>query len=178
MSTIAALIGPIEWWWDTPEEPNRFESDRARAYRSWRGLVNDRLVEAGWLVYRPHEAFKGTWDNRAQKANDAQIEVADIVICLRPPGIPGKGTDAELHLAAKLGKPVVFLPPGATWTVEDLLRVKAATLPPTLPGGQGSWMLDEFTRAELQPGEARPVVTRPATYQERMQRVRTVTPER
>ena len=130
MSTIAALIGPIEWWWDTPEDPHRFESERARTYRAWRQEVNDRLVAAGgWLVYRPHEGFKGDWDERAQVFNDEQIKVADIVICLRPPGIPGKGTDRELALAARLGKPVVHLPPGTAWTVEDLLRVKPATLP-------------------------------------------------
>ena len=138
MSTIAALIGPIEWWWDTPEDPQRFVSDRARTYRAWRGLVNDRLVEAGWLVYRPHEGFKGTWDERAQVFNDEVVKVADIVISLRPPGIPGKGTDRELALAARLGKPVVHLPPGTVWTVEDLLRVKPATLPtgPTPRAGE------------------------------------------
>lgn len=111
MSTIVALIGPIEWWWDTPERPNKFNEWPAVHYRRWRGFVDAKLQAAGCLVYRPHEGFKGTWDPRAQVFNDAMIEIADVVVCLRPPGVPGKGTDHELELAAKLGKPVVYCPP-------------------------------------------------------------------
>jgi hypothetical protein len=114
MSIIVSLIGPIEHWWDTPEDPDRFNSPPAVAYRAWRQHVNDVLLAAGgFLVYRPHEGFKGDWDNRAQIFNDEMIRISDVVLCLRPPGIPGKGTDEELRLCAKLGKPVVFLPPGA-----------------------------------------------------------------
>jgi hypothetical protein len=111
MSTIVALIGPIEYWWDTPEEPLRFTSPEAVRYRQWRRELSDFLVREGFLVYRPHEAFKGSWDERAQRFNDAIIEVCDLVMCMRPEGIPGKGTDHELDLAAKLGKPVIFTPP-------------------------------------------------------------------
>jgi len=112
MSIIAALIGPIEYWWDTPEEPDRFNSPAAEEYRFWRQAVNDLLVADGWLVYRPHEGFKGAWDERAQVFNDEMIKICDVVICMRPPGIPGRGTDHELELAGRLGKPIIQLPPG------------------------------------------------------------------
>jgi hypothetical protein len=112
MSVIAALIGPIEYWWDTPAAPHRFNSPPAREYRWWRNKMSETLVDAGWLVYRPHEAFKGAWDERAQIQNDAMIGMCDVVICLRPPGVPGKGTDHEIELASQLGKPVYYFPPG------------------------------------------------------------------
>jgi len=112
MSTIVALIGPIEYWWDTPEDPNRFMSKQAVEYRNWRAGLNDWLVKTGYLVFRPHEAFKGPWDERAQIFNDAMVQIADIVICMRPRGIPGAGTDHELELAHKLNKMVLYAAPG------------------------------------------------------------------
>jgi hypothetical protein len=112
MSTIVALVGPIEWWWNTPADPSRFDSQQAVEYRAWRTIVRDALVAAGFLVYSPHDAFKGAWDERAQKHNDTIIELCDVVVNMRPKGVPGKGTDHELILAHVLGKPVFRAPPG------------------------------------------------------------------
>jgi hypothetical protein len=122
MSTIVTLIGPIEYWWNTPEDPNRFLSQPAVEYRAWREILNDFLVREGFLVYRPHEAFKGTWDERAQVLNDVMVEMADYIICMRPPGIPGKGTDHEIEVAAAKKKPVFDAPPGTNLIelVEDI----------------------------------------------------------
>jgi hypothetical protein len=116
MSTIVALIGPIEYWWDTPEEPDRFNSQPAVEYRAWREELRDFLVENGFLVYSPHDAFKGAWDERAQAHNDFVISICDLVMCMRPEGIPGKGTDHELKLASDLGKYVIMVPPGISLT--------------------------------------------------------------
>ena len=125
MSTIVVLIGPIEYWWDTPEEPDRFLSAPAVVYREWRIRLRDFLVDHGYLVYSPHEAFKGNWDERAQAHNDFIIGIADIVINMRPLGIPGKGTDRELELAAHLGKPVIWAPPGSRLErVYEVLRIQ------------------------------------------------------
>lgn len=101
------LAGPIDYWWNenwmTPEHMH---------YKAWRDLVSKKLVDAGYLVYRPHEAFKGAWDERAQRINDVAIGHADLVINLTPPGIPAKGTEAEITLAKLLRVRVVDAPPG------------------------------------------------------------------
>ena len=113
MSIIVSLVGPIEWWWNTEADPARFHSSEAVNYRSWRERVSRFLVDRGYLVYRPHEGFKGEWDERAQVFNDAMIQISDAVINMRPAHIPGKGTDHELKLAKELGKPVFHAPPGS-----------------------------------------------------------------
>lgn len=88
---IIVLVGPIDYWWhenwDTPQH---------HVYVDWRNHISKKLVEAGHLVYRPHESWKGAWDERAQVVNDAAIDIADIMINLRPPGIPAYGTEAEV----------------------------------------------------------------------------------
>lgn len=119
MSIIVALVGPIEWWWNTPEDPARFHSLEAIAYRAYRDRLGKVLVDHGYLVFRPHEAFKGEWDERAQVFNDHMIEIADVVVNMRPMGIPGKGTDHELQLAKNLGKPVLAAPPGTNFNELD-----------------------------------------------------------
>lgn len=114
MSTIVALVGPIEYWWNTPEDPHRFDSEQAVAYRQWRLDLRDLLADAGYLVYSPHLAFFGPWDERAQKHNDWIVEICDVVVNMRPEGIPGKGTDHELILASVYNKPVIKAPPGTS----------------------------------------------------------------
>jgi len=128
MSTIVALIGPIEYWWNTPDDPDRFNSRPAVEYRAWRIMLRDYLVSNGYLVYSPHLAFLGNWDERAQAHNDFIVGVSDVVVCMRPFGIPGKGTDHELELARKLGKPVVYAPPGTD--LQDFMAVMIDTLVP------------------------------------------------
>jgi len=128
MSIITTLIGPIEYWWDTPDDPDRFNSQPAVEYRAWREILNDFLVREGFLVYRPHEAFKGPWDERAQIHNDFIISISDVIICMRPEGIPGKGTDHELYEAARLKKPVLYAPPGTD--LQGLMAILIDTLVP------------------------------------------------
>jgi hypothetical protein len=125
LSTIVALIGPIEYWWNTDDDPQRFNSLTAVNYREHRDDLGKYLVAMGCLVYRPHEAFKGEWDDRAQVLNDVMVQIADVVVCMRPYGIPGKGTDHELELAEKSGKPIVYASPGRIFSaVMDDVRAK------------------------------------------------------
>lgn len=119
MSTIVALVGPIEYWWNTPDDPARFHSPEAVRYRDWRERLSRFLVDSGRLVFRPHEAFKGPWDERAQVFNDHMVEISDVIVNMRPPGIPGRGTDHELELAESLGKPIIWAPPGCSMTELD-----------------------------------------------------------
>jgi hypothetical protein len=107
----AMLCGPIEYWWD-----ENWETDEHWHYVAWRDAVSVALVDAGHLVYRPHEAFKGAWDANdgdsfGQLVNDAALIACNVILDLSPPGIPSEGTEAELKLCAERGKPVVPAPP-------------------------------------------------------------------
>jgi hypothetical protein len=85
------LVGPIDFWWN-----ENWDTPQHRTYKGWRNKVNRRLVEAGHLVYRPHEAFKGAWNERAQAVNDAAISIADCLVNLTPPGVPAYGPRMRL----------------------------------------------------------------------------------
>ena len=89
-------------------------------YVAWRENVRKGLIQAGYLTYAPHEAFKGTWDERAQAVNDAGIAAADMMLVLSPPGIPTDGTDDEVAYANRIGTPVIYAPPGTT--VMELMK--------------------------------------------------------
>jgi hypothetical protein len=112
MSIIVSLVGPIQYWWNTPDDPHKFDSFEAQEYRRWRQTLSDALVDQGHLVFRPHEAFKGTWDQRAQVFNDAMVQISDVVVVMGAYGIPSSGTDHEIRLAVSLGKHVISAPPG------------------------------------------------------------------
>lgn len=128
-SKIVSLIGPIEHWWDTEDDPYRFMSLPAIEYRAHRIELSGWLVSKGYLVYRAHEAFKGPWDDRAQKLNDFGIEISDIIINMSPPGIPGAGTAREAALAETLLKPVIAFPPRTSYQLlESQLNLVAVGL--------------------------------------------------
>ena len=114
-SGIAMLAGPIKAWWD--ENWNTTEHWR---YALWRERVNTELVKSYWLVYRPHEAFQGTWDERAQSINDFVLRTADVIINLTPPGVPSMGTDGEVLYAKNFDKPIIEVP--APERIEDFER--------------------------------------------------------
>lgn len=103
---IITLVGPIaHWWdenWDTPEHWH---------FAEWRDYVSAALVTDGHLVYRPHEAFKGQWNPRAQAVNDTAILVSDLILKLSPLGVPSEGTDDELRYAARCETSMIPAPP-------------------------------------------------------------------
>jgi hypothetical protein len=125
-SIIIMLAGPIEFWWDNEEEPDRFNSPEAVAYRAWRDKVVAFFApqQMGTLVYLPWGGFKGQWDERAQVFNDHAVRVADVVLNLNP-GVPAIGTDHEIELARSLRKPVFACPPG-TDLDKLLLQIREA----------------------------------------------------
>jgi hypothetical protein len=120
-TAIVMLAGPIKnWWgknWNTPQH---------EAYANWRRRLSERLVDAGYLVYRPHEAFKGMWDERAQSVNDMALSIADVVVNLTPPGVVSEGTDGEVLFARNRGVMIHAAPPatdlfaGAEAVVDEL----------------------------------------------------------
>jgi hypothetical protein len=101
---LVVLGGAIRaWWdegWDTPEH---------RRYVAWRDDVARELVARGYLIYRPHTAFKGTWNEKAQAVNDAAIEAADAFLVLSDlDAFRSEGTLAEILHAGRVGTPVVY----------------------------------------------------------------------
>jgi hypothetical protein len=110
---LVVLIGPIKTWW------GRIDSEEYKEYALWRDAVRVALIHEGHLVYSPHRAWQGAWHEKAQDVNDEAIVQSDVVISLTPPGVVSVGTDAEIVVAAGLGKTVVYAPPGGS----DELRV-------------------------------------------------------
>lgn len=127
------LAGAIKYWWlkkcerceaVLPEDAKvcpfcnsssiyeLWGSPEHTAYVEWRDRIRRVLIENGYLTYAPHEAFKGTWDDKAQAVNDAAIAASDAALVLSPPGIPTIGTDDEVIYAKRVGTIVLYLPPG------------------------------------------------------------------
>lgn len=96
------LAGAIKHWWD-----ENWDTSEHWEYAQWRHEVSAALVAAGYLVYRPHEAFKGTWSERAQAVNDAAIAAADLMLILSEKHVPSEGTDVEEQYALRVGTPVL-----------------------------------------------------------------------
>lgn len=140
---LIVLAGAIKWWWlttcyncgwrgeistcprcgtDSFLKPH-WNSLEHRKYVGWRNYVRGALIVAGFLTYAPYEAFKGTWDDRAQAVNDAAIAAARLMIVMSPPGVTTVGTDDETAYAARVGTPTLLLPPNTPLVVE---RVHAA----------------------------------------------------
>jgi hypothetical protein len=103
---IVFLGGPIKHWWDE----NWMTPEHLR-YDEWRTKVEEACIAAGFLVYKPFTAWKGTWNEQAQAVNNAVIEVVDVFLDLTPPGVPSNGTKAELIVAENVGTPVLMCPP-------------------------------------------------------------------
>ncbi len=115
MGKIVMLVGPIDYWWN-----ENWHSPAHETYIAWRNELNQKLVEAGHLVYRPHEAFKGAWNELAQVVNNAAIAAADVLIDMNP-GVPAYGTAAELAFARNMSKDIRTAPPGDFSQIEDLV---------------------------------------------------------
>lgn len=123
---VVMLCGPIAYWWDT-DTYQHWDLPEHWHYVAWREALNDALVEAGYLVYRPHEAFKGTWNNRMQEMNNIVLSLSDFIINMQPNGTWSAGTDEEMIEAKLLGKPVFKAPPPADkkswpWAIKLLLE--------------------------------------------------------
>ena len=109
LPTVAVILlgGPIKYWWD-----NNWDLPAHWHYDAWREFLNQRFVDVGgYLVYRPHHAFKGAWTERGQSVNDMALKLADVFINMTPPGVPSEGTDGEVLLASNHGAIIVPAPP-------------------------------------------------------------------
>ena len=105
---IVVLAGPIRHWW----QPGQWDTPQHQEYVQWRDAVRVALVKAGCMVYSPHRAIQGSWNDAAQAINDAAISIAHVVVVLTPPGIPADGTAHEMGVATEIGVRLAPLPPG------------------------------------------------------------------
>lgn len=103
---IVVIGGPISHWWDE----NWMSPEHIR-YDEWRTKVEEAMIAAGFLVYKPYTAFKGTWNEEAQRINNAVISIADVLLVLTPDGVPSEGTDEEIEHAEQVGTKIVYTPP-------------------------------------------------------------------
>jgi hypothetical protein len=150
---IIMLAGPIKHWWN-----ENWQTKDHLAYDDWRRRVNDALVARNYLVYRPHEAFKGAWDERAQSVNDMVLRSADVILNLTPPGVPSLGTDAEMLYASNFDSIIIDAPPTSDYDsgIRELM-IKIEQLVPPMDGMEqdvikatlvmvptNHWMLSSF----------------------------------
>lgn len=110
------LAGPIDFWWN-----ENWETPAHIEYMEWRDSVKTRFVEAGHVVYLPHQAIKGAWDESMQVINDTAIKVCDIFVYMTPRGVPAYGTAKEKEFAEIIGKRVFWAPPGDSRTIDPFL---------------------------------------------------------
>jgi hypothetical protein len=103
---IVFIGGPIKHWWDE----NWMSPEHIR-YDEWRTKVEEACTAAGFLVFKPYTAWKGTWNEEAQEVNNTVIKVVDIFLNLCPDGVPSEGTDEEINEADRVGTPVLHYPP-------------------------------------------------------------------
>jgi hypothetical protein len=119
-SLIVFIGGPIKHWWD-----ENWMSPEHLRYDDWRTQVEQALIAAGFLVYKPYTAWKGTWNEQAQFVNNVVVETVDVFLDLTPPGVPSAGTEAEVAHAELVGTPVLNCPPPIPGkTISDELMLK------------------------------------------------------
>ena len=102
---IIFLAGAVAHWWDDNwDTPQHYE------YMKWREDVRTALIAGGYLTYAHYEAFKGTWNPRAQAVNSAALGQADLMLILTGEDIPSPGTDEEVKVAEHYGVPILRVP--------------------------------------------------------------------
>lgn len=113
MPLVVFLGGPIKHWWGF----DSWDEGLPKQYFEWRDAVEVAFVEAGFLLYMPHHAWRGRWWEPVQGVNDSAVKAAHVLVYLTPEGVPADGTDEEVAVAERHGIRTVHLPPGSD---EDL----------------------------------------------------------
>jgi dUTP pyrophosphatase len=108
---VVYLAGPI----DRVDEAASLVASRYRADRS---TLRNLLAESGFAVYAPHLAWSGVslatdTCTAVDEVNDRALLTADALIALLPPGVPTRGTFAEIEQAAQDGIPTVAVTPSS-----------------------------------------------------------------
>lgn len=109
MPLLVFLGGPIKYWWGF----KNWDDGLPKTYFEWRDAVEVAFIEAGFLLYMPHHAWRGRWWESAQSVNDSAISMAHVLVHLTPEGVPADGTAEEIAIAQSLDIPTFRLPPGS-----------------------------------------------------------------
>lgn len=99
---IAFMAGAVAYWWDENWiSPEHYE------YLQWRNDLRAALITLGFLVYAHYEAFKGTWNPRAQYINNYALMCSDLMVVQTATHVPSPGTDEEIAIAERYNIPWV-----------------------------------------------------------------------
>lgn len=121
-------IGPVAYWWDT-DTYKHWELPEHWRYVKYREMLNDALIEHGFLVYRHWEAFKGTWNDEFQDVNNIMLERAWAVVDITPTFAWSEGRDREISHLEEIGEmdKLVVAPMPKTeeefsWKIKEILE--------------------------------------------------------
>lgn len=106
-SLFVFLGGPIRNWW----KPGMWGSREHKLYTTKRDYVRTEL-SADFMVYAPHLALRGPWDERGQLLNDFAVTQCDAFVWLRMDGVTATGTELEQALAVSLRIPTFMIQVG------------------------------------------------------------------
>lgn len=115
-SLFVFYAGPIRHWWGT----GRWGTRAHKVYTNQRDTIHTEL-SADFLVYAPYRAWRGPWNELAQKVNEHAVMLCDAMVWLHVDGVLAHGTDEELLLAMDMGKPTFDIGVGDNYTVWDQL---------------------------------------------------------
>lgn len=120
-SVFVFLAGPIRHWWF----PGMWNTSDHQKYTLIRDYAHDVFSE-DFLVYAPHRAWRGPWNEVAQEVNDLAVRKCHVFVYLTGHGIVATGTDAELRLAQKEKKTIheiLFSTTNVDYTMQRIRKV-------------------------------------------------------
>jgi hypothetical protein len=101
-AAIIFMGGAVAYWWN-----DRWNTPAHYEYMQWRNDVRIALIAGGYLTYAHYEAWKGTWNPRAQAINNFALASSDLFLIMTPEDIESPGTDEEITVAQAAGIPIV-----------------------------------------------------------------------
>ena len=106
-SPVVFLGSSIRHWWKKTEDGKTLhETPAFKAYSSFREYVRGVLAGNGFMVYSPHLALKGNWNEEAgTEINDFALSKSHAFVAIRITGVEQVGTDHEEFQAFELGLP-------------------------------------------------------------------------
>lgn len=115
-ATFVFLAGPIRHWWGE----GQWNSTTHQQYTYVRDYAHEVFSE-DFLVYAPHRAWRGPWNEVAQQVNDLAVDSCHAFVYFQIEGVVAKGTDAEWERASKASKKIIRIP-FSSFQPEDAIK--------------------------------------------------------